>query len=284
MIDINELRSALMTGHDVQMERGVIVPDNCAIISTEFLEPNPRHMRGTFSTTDVLSFISYIEEACKTELPLRPAIFIKKDRAMEAWCVFDFGAHDDPEWGLHQAYYAAEYAPLYGAIRSLIGRSGVSQQEVMEFIEDYGAHVRFFTLGEDGKQSAVPQSAAYAAFRDLTAQAVRELKSKRGDLAVERTSMERVQISTAIPTHFSFCGACYAGLPVETRTFRVSAFESGSSVSLQFREVGEVAADDASMMSLESLVRSKAPEGARVYVGTWNVHQRTMTQAFKAKS
>lgn len=275
-IDVESIRAAILAGTQIG-PNARIVPDNMSVVHLESFLDAPKRHRGTMHCGDAGVFEKYIRD--NAVVGTDPALFVDPDK-IAAVCIFDIGSIRDPAWGDHMATYSATKALVYEGLSDLCFKVS-KQDDLLEFIEDFGSGFSFWRrIGEDVQ--LLTRSVAYSRFANLTVEGVRRITAKREDLGHERTVMESVSVSTEIPTHFSFTGVCYSGLPEQERTFRVTAVDVGGVVGFKVREVAKQIADDEArrqfilrMATGDDQGEGGAIQNGRIYTGEWTNRQPT---------
>lgn len=194
MIDISKLARILSTrvSSAEEDEQFAILPEGTVLHSLEFTQKDPYRDRGTMETSSLADFIQYINS--KTSSSKR--IFVNGETG-HAKAVINFGSEVLPKWKDDLAYYGPTSGMLYQDLKVLMNtnRGQVSQQNLVDFIDDWGHTLGFF----QGKVQ-VDMLQARQLFADIT---VEKLNSQRSNMSQsferERSVAESMSMGAALP-------------------------------------------------------------------------------------
>lgn len=195
-----EQAAAAVADHEV-----TALPNDFALHDLEKFQPNRRRARGTFQTSFVAAFCTYVT---RNAHPTGSVVFVDP-AAMKAVGVLNLGTHDAPGHADDLAVLQLTKTAAYHALCLVASGQGRSQRDVAEFLEDWQHCVQCF----DGATEIKP-SAAIAAVRNITIEALRRVESQEQSLSASRSALESVSAkgTEQIPTTIYFKCQAYAEL------------------------------------------------------------------------
>jgi uncharacterized protein YfdQ (DUF2303 family) len=199
-----EQAAAAVADHEV-----AALPNDFTLHDLEKFQPQRRRARGTFSTPFIAAFCAYVTRSASDGAQ----VFIDPT-AMKAVGVLNLGTSDAPGHADDLAVLQLTKTAAYHALGLVASGQGKSQRDVAEFLEDWQHAVQCF----DGATEIKP-SAAVAAVRSITIEALRRVESQEQSLSASRSALESVSAkgTEQIPTTIYF--KCQAYAELQERTF-----------------------------------------------------------------
>lgn len=266
-IDLDKLRQMILAASAPQTG-AVALPKDMTLRSLERFSVEPRRMRGEFKTGDPHELIAFLKDEVK-ESGFQVAIFLEESEKLKATAYLNFGSGSDPQWHDYRAICQPILLPLAQQLNTICGCNN-SQQEMIEFLEDYRPHLHFY-LRENQKREEVLGEQAYQQFRSLTLDVLRSLRTKREDFALEKSSMERVALRASVPNILVVNTAIYYGLEPQIREFRITPFENSGSVLFRMREIAAQEIELRERHAFAELLEDAFEEikEVRIFSGAW---------------
>lgn len=248
---------------DHMAHRVSILPEGYVLADMEKFEDAPRHFRGTFATSDIAAFSSYLDAYAKED----PHAFIDPDK-MTARVIFDHGSPTYPNWRHHVATLTPKPAPEYADLCKLAERAALTQRDLLDFIADW--HPRLAFAGAD--RAEITAGMAAGRIQKLEAVATLTTVSEEAETAQARSLTERRAVTSAPPADLLLTTTGYRGLTDRTLTARL-AYVAGKDgkTEIRLRLVAheqfrlDVAAEFAGRIEA-----SAALEPSRVFIGTFS--------------
>lgn len=255
LIDLEWLQSQFAAGLTKIDLEGVILPPGSRLFSTEPLAPAPRAGRGTFLTRDPKAFCEYViaEQAGPA------AVFIDEDPPC-AMAVLNFDS-----WQDNTAECRPVLSPPYRALTHLVEPACVTQQPLLNFIEDWSTLLSF-RRGE----TVIHASAAHALFADLTVDKINRSRSNDSTpYARERSAAETISMGTGLPERMVIDCQPWQGLPNRQIEVSLSASISGSAPAIAMRIIAKGALDEALLQDLRNLIAEELAADANILPGSY---------------
>lgn len=241
----------------------VALPNEFTTHDLEKLLPHRRRARGSMGTAYVAPFAQYAQAYAG------PGAAVFVDAAeMKACAVLDLGTKEHPGHADNRAQLALVKTAAYAALLQINGR-GQSQQQLAEFIEDWGqaAQLQFFAASGE-----VPQGKALAAIRRITIESARKVESEEQQLSANRTAFESVQATShePLPTTIYYTTKPYADLPERMFVLRLSILTGDKSPTLVLRIQNLEAHTEAMGQELAALVFDAIGGAMPVLLGSYS--------------
>jgi len=240
---IQEMAEVSLGIRDVGATPFIILPDGYKAESLEPFKDEPTRHRATYSTSDLSSFLAYLEVYADDE----SIVAIRETGSAKA--VIDYGTKYSPAWGNHLATFTPANTPEMVALRLFCGRPQ-TQKEVVEYLEDWGDLV---TPLVEGNSISIPQ--AIAAFRRVKISSIAETGREEKATGVSRSAMEQIEaksIGGELPTRLMVNCALWEGFdPVDME------------VAISLRTAGEKPEFAARIIALPAITRWHTAEVAR---------------------
>lgn len=242
----------------------VLIPSDYELERIEYLQPGRSRFRGTFKTSSLADFVSYVK---KTEGDKKQG-FINPEKA-SAKVFFNLGDESNPGHADHTATLELDNTAPWAAMLNIDGKN-LSQHELVEWLEDWRAHVTAY-VGTPEEEK--PMAQAIAAIRTVTIATKKEQTSVSDDFRAARSSMEDVEAKSAhvLPGGFVFEAEPYSGLPEFSAQLRLSVIpKDGGSPILRLRIVAKEALKESILRSFKEALLSEIGDSCPMTIGTFN--------------
>lgn len=205
---------------DLTRARAAAIPDGMQIQDLEKYSEHRFNYRAKFESKYIGDFCAYVTDNASTEIEERAQCFIDRER-MQAKAIFDIGTPKQPGHCRHTAHLDMPATPEYRAL--LVKMDAViTQEEMAEFIEDYGEYIKAF---EDfGGDKPMELSKAISAIRVISFQEHKADLSEVQSFSVTRSAAESLDINSKgqqLPALFGFTLTPYEGLDEVTFVMRL---------------------------------------------------------------
>jgi uncharacterized protein YfdQ (DUF2303 family) len=252
------------------VDKAAVLPDSYGLHNLESFAPNRFRFRGLMSTTDIDSFVGYVNNQGSGQAFINPADFT-------ATTFFNLGDVVTPGHADWKAKLSLQKTAAYAALLTADGQA-FSQIKLVEFFEDW-AHLiaadRLKPLSTGGEETgeiemiSVPK--LIAAIRRIKIKEGSESRTEVQQYAASQSRLDQVSAESdeGLPDNITFRCDPYHGLPERTFNLRLSILTSGPAPQLKLRIVGIEAAKEAMLDDFEGLLRSHFGPGVSVVVGTF---------------
>ena len=232
------------------------LPQNFTLHDLEKLRPLRRRARGSMTTSNRAHFAGYIADHAEPGA----TVFVDPLR-MQASAVLNLGNPNSPGHADNLAVYAPRITAAYAALLAIANGQAKSQQDVAEFLEDWGAGYIDTFHGD----AEVPHRQAVAAIRKVTIESLNTADNSIEQLSTARSTFDRVKaVSDAgqIPTTLTFTCAPYVGCEARVFPLRLAILASAKAPAITLRivkheehieEMGAELAEDVTRAVLETV-------------------------------
>lgn len=243
----------------------IVLPGETTVHDLEKYLTRPVRMRRQFLTERLPDFCDYVENQSDDAKTL--AIFIRPDSS-GATAVIDYGFHDEPGWGTHQAHLTMKHTPEFEALNAVCSNHA-SQQTLIDFIEDWGDIITA-TSNDDGE---IPIQKAIVAIRHIKIDKTASATHSQGDLKASRTAMEEIDASGAegrkIPSRFTVKCAMFPDTKIQEFNVRMALLTNHSSPMFQLRVMGRDSVMQAVRDEIAAFIRERLKEATKsIYIGS----------------
>lgn len=254
---------ALGAAMDAPGKALLALPDDFKVHDLEAMLPHRRRARGSMQTAYVAPFAQY---ATAYAAP-GATVFVDSEH-MAATAVLDLGTTQVPGHADHRAKLQPTKTAAYAALLGINGRAQ-GQQQLAEFLEDWGSTARLQFFGAEGE--ATPGK-ALAAIRRITIENLRKVESEEAQLSANRTAFESVKASSQepIPTTIYFACKPYADLQERTFVLRLSILTGEKAPMLVLRIQNLEAHTEEMGNELAGLVRAAIGDALPVLLGSYS--------------
>lgn len=208
MIDINQLREVVAAGIAAS-EDFAVIPAGYKLEDLERFKYQPNYMRGTFRTSSLSEFASYVGREAVAD---QTRIFVNPE-TMQAIARIDHGSEALPGWGKHIAVLTCVHTPAYTALLELAGRGYIKTGALVDWLLDWR---NTFSLASgdcfDTEFKTIPFPAAIQALRKIKINTQGEFSHEESDASRTRTAMEKAAIVSDPPSTLALAGMLYEGL------------------------------------------------------------------------
>lgn len=241
----------------------VALPDDFQVHDLEKYLPNRRRARGTMNTSIVADFSEYAaahgEEGA--------SVFVDAE-SMKAKAVLNLGTPYDPGHADSLAVYAPKKTAAYMALlKHADTPSGLKQQAVAEFLEDWSPYINCRT-----DTAGIPLAQAIAAVRRITIESAKKIEATVASLSESRSALESVTASSVepLPTFIDFACVPYLDLQPRAFTLRLGILTGQAVPMLVLRiQAGERHQEEMAQ-ELAQLVRKAIGDAMPVHIGTYS--------------
>lgn len=210
MIDINQLREVVAAGIAASASKNfAVIPAGYKIEDLERFKYQPNYMRGTFRTSSLAEFASYVgREAVEDQT----RIFVNPE-TMQAIARIDHGCESLPGWGKHIAVLTGVCTPAYTALLELAGRGYIKTGSLVDWLLDWRHNFNLASGdGFDAAFQGIPFAAAIQALRKLKVNTQGDFSRDESDTSRTRTAMEKAAIVSDPPSTISLLDTLYEDL------------------------------------------------------------------------
>ena len=230
------------------------------------LEPylsNRRRARGTMTTSNLVSFGSYV----KANQEQGAVVFVDKE-TMSAVAVLNLGTPDGPGQADNKAVIKSEKTAAYKALLMYASGQGHAQKEVAEFIEDWAGHIDCFA--ENGIE--IKTSQGVAAVRKITIESMRKLESEEKSLGATKSAFESVQASSteSLPTVIRFVCAPYDEFDQRVFMLRLGVLTGEATPKVNLRIIKLEEHQEEMAAELAGMVRNEFDNEIPVILGSYS--------------
>lgn len=266
MIDISALRAALLAGTNTDdYSRTMLVPKDMAVVDLEQYHDRPARHRGTYSTSRLADFMSYISNVNGERPPDVEICAFTNSETGAVTAILDFGSPKDPQWQDHTAVYCPRPSPMFMALTAVLDRP-LSQDLLLDFFDDWAPHLSFSSPGA----ALMPHDAVRAMIADLTLETLRTLKTKVTDFERQRSAAEKLTMQRGLPNRMIVTCSPWDGLIARDLQVRIQAADAGSTPALKLSLIGWEITRQA---MIDEIINTIARDSdALVRIGSWVRH------------
>jgi len=239
----------------------IVIPDNHQVVALEKYENHPFRFRGTFKTSLIKEFVSYINKNCEINTS---AVFIDPEKEI-AHGIIDFGTHEKPLWRDHVAQLKLKPSPEF---KKLIALNNVhlSQEEFIDFCNDHYLNMKFFNENDE----AIDFRPSISAIRKLSITETKNNDIEINNFSSSNSALDAIEIKaggTKPPYSFKFICRPYDSLKPLTLTCQIRAIAKEKTVDFKYRialldqTINNVGLEFKTL--LENLL-----DGPKIYTGT----------------
>lgn len=213
----------------------IVIPDNYKIQNLERFEATPKAFKGTFSTTVLDEFISYVNKNGNENSNL----FIDQQE-MTAEAILDQGDSTNPLWGRHRATLKLLKTPAYIALLKLQNQA-LTQQDFIDFAEDWRDNISFFSnmMVEGHEVIGTPSlPAVIKILRKLKISANHISEQNINNHSSSHSALEAIEINSdqnELPEGFIFDIMPYEGFKKINFYCQLRAVSDDKTVKLKYR-------------------------------------------------
>jgi len=217
-IDIERLREIVLAGtrpgHDqLDAADAILLPPGYTLADLEKYREQPFRMRGTYVTTRLPEFVSYLDQMADESSRL----FVDPE-AMTALCRLDHGSIGGPLWGEAKAKLTIKKSPEYAALSAILGKS-LSQEELVDYLLDWAPALAFST---DVADISVEQ--AVTLIRKIETKTGAKSTHETTDTKRERSLLESAAVTSQPPAIMTLTCRPYDDLGERELTVRLAYF------------------------------------------------------------
>lgn len=212
---------AIQLGDNPHAVPFAMVPSGVEVKTMEQFIANPVRFRGTFSTSVIEEFCTYILRTMGDAGI--PTVFINPER-MEAVAYFDLGTPEYPGWGQNVAKLKLEYTQPFNALVEA-SKQAYTQKAFSQFLRDWNRSITVNTESLVGTDliSKITIQAAIHAIMSVETKALKSTTATEAAYKAQSNSFEEIEMKAAasnvkLPTGFDFFTATHVGLderPIE---------------------------------------------------------------------
>lgn len=242
------------------------------LVDIEQYQLHRQRYRGAFTTHSLADFAEHVTRTREgLSVGHGAGGFVNIQRELSAVVFFNLGTPEQPGHGDWTATLQLRQTPAYAALLGINGRR-LSQQQAVEFLEDWHTNVAAFTESEDG-QATYAFSRLLSAVRRLSIKRAAQTDSSQAQYAASKSVLESVEASSpdGLPDFLTFHTEPY--LDLSARHFRLGlAIHSGDpneKPGLSLRIVGLEAAQEAIAQEFKAVLGEKLGSGFPLVLGTF---------------
>jgi len=247
--------------HCDEISPAVIIPNNHKLTDLEHLLAAPKRFRAEFKTKLIDEFVSYVN----TNGTAKTGIFIDtKDTSATA--IINLGNDENPEWGDHKAKLTLTRTPEFAEVIFQNERP-LSQQELIDFFEDWQEHIQFL----DDAEESFDFRASINAIRRLTVSATQERESTTRNYSASQSSLDAIEVKAAgavLPYGFLFSCTPYESLQSIVLLCQLRALTDGKDVKLKYRIMMLDSFINKISVEFKDLLKASITIDAGFYTGT----------------
>ena len=230
---INDIAKLAVSASELANAHGsIVIPDGYKLQSLEHLKTRPYLFRGLFSTTMLNEFADYVIKH-GTE---NTTVFIDNQK-IAAQAIIDMGSHDEPHWGKHRAEVTLLKTPAFAKLLENNNRL-FSQQEFIDFCEDWKDHIGFYYTDETflGKE---PFEAHIKTLRRIKVNANLSNEQTVNQYSSSKSAMESIEIKAGQedtpPTGFVFTAQAYDAIEQITFNCQIRVVFDDKIIKFKYR-------------------------------------------------
>lgn len=223
---INEANSAIASSDGCN--HVVALPSDYQEHDLEKYQLKRRRARGTMETSSIESFVDYADQHAENGA----SIFIEPEN-MRSTAVLNLGTIDRPGHADNKAVLTPVATAAYNALNRITA-SAHKQQDVAEFLEDWGDHITCFN-----DEGAIANPRAIAAVRKISIESIRKLENEEQPLSASRSAFENITASSKepLPTLIYFKCHPYADLSERNFIIRLGVLTGGDKPIISLRVI-----------------------------------------------
>jgi uncharacterized protein YfdQ (DUF2303 family) len=206
-------------------------PGKTKVESIEHLQEHRARFRGTMTTNSMQDFVKYVVGRKGS-----PRGFISAERIDDLSChvYFNLGDHAIPGHGDDLAILKPKMLPAFSVMKNINGKR-LSQQELIDWIEDWHHIVTASKVGDDGGYMST--AAAVSAIRTLKIDVKAQQTNTVGNYGASRSALEEVEANRegSLPGFLSIRTAPFDGFKDRTFTLRLSVLTGAEKPALSLR-------------------------------------------------
>lgn len=241
----------------------LIMPSNQQLKDMEPFHDHRRRFRGTYSTSVIDSFCSYVRANTGTS---RPGVFVDADNTT-ATAIFNLGDRAAPGHADYTAALILKQTAAYTALQQFL-RQSHEQRTVLDFLEDWAALI---PGGATENAEPITPAQILLGVRNITVKAKAERGHIEGDFKSARTALDDVEARAGdhTPAVVRFRTATHHGLAERELTLRLSILTGDEKPRLRLRLVGADALPEQIADEFKGLLTQSLGEHADISIGTF---------------
>lgn len=242
-------------------DKAIVLPDRHKLQSLEHLKSCPDFFRANFKTHVLSEFIKYL----RLHGTGSTSVFINTENST-AKAIIDQGSSEDPLWGFHKAEIALKNTPEYAALLGSANRN-LSQQDFIDFCEDWKQNIGFYLSEEDDSQLVFDK--AIRTLRKLTTSSSSTKEQKISSFAASTSALEQIEIKSGedpLPGIFVFTAKPHDDFDPISFVCQLRSVASEKNVLLKFR----ITQIDSIMDDIANIFRHRIVDEAKdltVFIG-----------------
>lgn len=247
----------------------VLAPGGNVIHSLERYQPQPVHMRATFSTHRIADFCRYVEGQASED---DASICAVDALAAKAVAVIDYGDHVAPCWGHHRAELNLQETEAFKALKKL-AREQRNQREITDWLEDWRDIIQPRRNGED-----MDIVRAISAIRHVQMHSGSDAEHQESDFGASRSLSARVEAKSGageLPGEFIVRTPVYHGTTAREIHVRMGLQTGAEKPLFALRIVGHETLIDSVAEEIELEITGRLQDYAHCYLGSVDIHQPT---------
>jgi uncharacterized protein YfdQ (DUF2303 family) len=246
----------------------VALPSSMSIHNLEKFMAQPRYYRAAFDTQNLDQFLKYIGQVATDQT----SIYVN-EKNMTATAIIDQGDPVEPLWGKHKASLGLVKSPAFEALlaHSADQNSGMSQQQMIDFIHDWEPNLQFIESLDD-HASTISLTDATNRIRTLNMKRAHESEQRHRENGYQASAMEQLEINSrdgqSLPGGFIFTTVPYPHLP--ERNFICRFYAKGDdAIRLSYRITQlEYHLEEIGVEFCDLITTDEAVNAQRVLIGT----------------
>ena len=195
----------------------VALPSDFEPHDLEQFMSNRRRARGVMRTTVVKDFVEYTQAQAAGH---QASIFLDPD-SMSATAVLNMGTPGLPGHADNTAVLSLFPTAAYAALLQKATGIALAQKDVVEFFEDWGDNMEFFT----GSSNRILPKVAANTMRKITVETLQRMQNEEEELSQSRSLLENTKASSSvgdIPTTIHFTATPFEELSERVFILRLS--------------------------------------------------------------
>jgi len=267
LLEVGAERASMMTeALNIEGNELIALPKDYALHDLERYRLHRRRFRGSFSTSALADFITYVKRNAESTSGGRPQGFISAD-APEASLFFNLREQNGvPGHGDWTAALSLDKTAAYAAMLSIEGRP-LTQRQLTDWIEDWQPNI--VALAGDDTPITLPR--AVVAISKLDISGSKTSTHTDGHFAAAKSSMESVEakLTDTMPQQFLFECEPYTGLSARTFHLRVSILTNHEDPRLVLRIIQKEAMQEDITREFKKLLLEELGSVADLTIGTF---------------
>lgn len=252
-------------------QQAAVLPTNYGLHNLEPFFQNRFRFRGAMSTTDIDSFVAYVNARGAGDAFIDPNSFA-------ATVFFNLGGPSNPGHADWTARLSLQKTAAYDALLNANGEA-FDQRGLVDFFEDWAHIVTAWRtvpaapgdIDGQGETEAISVTKLVSAIRRIKIKEGSETKTEVQQYAASQSALETVSAESddGLPDVINFWCAPYHGLPERDFQLRLSILTSGRAPALKLRIVAFEKAKEEALDDFEALLRQQLVDGVQTVVGTF---------------